>query len=306
MSNERPGDASHWINKLEGPDPSAAEPWAGKNAAWEKLYSRLHEKPRRRIPFWYWMAAASLLLILYMPVKQAIMGDRAATKEARIAGAGNGLNPKGKAGEPVKQTKGLAAPEKRTNERELTFGTQASVVEKRPTAAVQGRIKSVKSSAREDASSAREDASSATKDASTAKIEVTGTVLQPEPEQVNAKQMNVKESQPVEETKTVAGVIVPPVRKKLRVVHINELSDAGEQNNVAMDPGGHSGNQGIVAWTNTPIIQRPAGNNRIFTGSTKKHFLHFGRPRDQVDPYSTASTDNTPSELIKIKLSPQN
>src|SRR5450631_2335402 len=69
MSNERPDNEISWGNKLDDPDGVSPEPWAGKDAAWEKLYSRLHEKPRRRIPFWYWAAAACLLGALYLGIK---------------------------------------------------------------------------------------------------------------------------------------------------------------------------------------------------------------------------------------------
>jgi hypothetical protein len=38
-----------------------------KNASWEKLHGRLHAKPRRIKPLWYWVAAACLLVAITIP-----------------------------------------------------------------------------------------------------------------------------------------------------------------------------------------------------------------------------------------------
>jgi hypothetical protein len=268
MSNERPDDASQWINKLGDPDPSAAEPWEGKNAAWETLYSRLHEKPRRKIPAWYWAAAACLLLILYIPVKRAIRGSQTRGQGEQILAKEPGAAKEMEA-ENLPGTKGEPGGK---GERTLTIRTPVAIGRKQVSA---GRKPMVKEEIRP---------------ASTASASVVVTA----------------NNLPAADTLTIAALIVPPAKKKLRVVHINELSESGEQNNLAMNPESHPPTQGIVAWANTPVIQRPIRNNQIFTGNPRKHFLHFGRPKEQAEPWSTASTDNIRSELIKIKISPQN
>ncbi len=66
MLNENPNDF-HWKNKLDDADALSGETLADKNAAWEKLHSRLRQKPRRIRAVWYWVAAACLLLAVVIP-----------------------------------------------------------------------------------------------------------------------------------------------------------------------------------------------------------------------------------------------
>jgi hypothetical protein len=54
---------NNWINSLENTDHFPGETLLNKNEAWEKLYKRLHNKPQQKIARWYWMAAACLLII---------------------------------------------------------------------------------------------------------------------------------------------------------------------------------------------------------------------------------------------------
>jgi hypothetical protein len=55
-------DQNNWKQRLENADDLQAEILKDKNAAWEKLYTRLHNKPARKLTNWYW-AAACLLTI---------------------------------------------------------------------------------------------------------------------------------------------------------------------------------------------------------------------------------------------------
>ncbi len=66
MSNRNPGN--HWKNKLEDAGSLSNEIVMDKNAAWEKLHTRLSRKPRRIKPAWYWVAAACLLFAITIPV----------------------------------------------------------------------------------------------------------------------------------------------------------------------------------------------------------------------------------------------
>ena len=66
MSNENPNDF-HWKNKLEDVGSLQEETQTDKNAAWEKLYSRLGKRPRRVRGLWY-LAAACLLMMVMIPV----------------------------------------------------------------------------------------------------------------------------------------------------------------------------------------------------------------------------------------------
>ncbi len=65
MSNENLND--HWINKLEDVSRLSGETFIDKNAAWEKLHSRLLQKPQRINALWFWAAAACFLLALIIP-----------------------------------------------------------------------------------------------------------------------------------------------------------------------------------------------------------------------------------------------
>jgi len=63
MQNENRNNF-HWKNKLDDTDSLPGEGIADKNAAWEKLHARLGGQPRRKIAIWYWAAASILLLVL--------------------------------------------------------------------------------------------------------------------------------------------------------------------------------------------------------------------------------------------------
>jgi len=65
MLHERPVEPDGWKDKLDRLDNLPGEPWADKNAAWDKLYHRLHEKPKRKAGAW-WLAAAVFLLLVLM------------------------------------------------------------------------------------------------------------------------------------------------------------------------------------------------------------------------------------------------
>ncbi|HSC38837.1 MAG TPA: hypothetical protein VLD19_13235 [Chitinophagaceae bacterium] len=61
MLNERPAEPGGWKDKLDLLDGMAGEPWTGKEAAWDKLHTRLHKKPAKKKGMW-WLAAAIFLL----------------------------------------------------------------------------------------------------------------------------------------------------------------------------------------------------------------------------------------------------
>ena len=59
MSDEKQNNS--WQHKLEELDQLPGTEWR-KDAAWDKLYTRLQEKPRRKKTIWYMTAAACLLI----------------------------------------------------------------------------------------------------------------------------------------------------------------------------------------------------------------------------------------------------
>ena len=50
--------------KLDGLDPLQVGVVSGRDDAWEKLQGRMDAKPSRRLPLWYWPAAAALVGIV--------------------------------------------------------------------------------------------------------------------------------------------------------------------------------------------------------------------------------------------------
>ena len=66
MSNEKQNDLFHWKNKLENTAGLPDQLWLDKNAAWEKLQHRLGQKRVQKTRVWYW-AAAVILLLLTIP-----------------------------------------------------------------------------------------------------------------------------------------------------------------------------------------------------------------------------------------------
>ena len=66
MLDEKPINDFHWKNKLEDVEALPGETF-NKEAAWEKLHNRLQKKPGNKKVLWYWAAAACLLLALIIP-----------------------------------------------------------------------------------------------------------------------------------------------------------------------------------------------------------------------------------------------
>lgn len=59
---------SEWKNKLETLESLSSQP-LDKSKAWDKLYSRLEKKPRRKSTLVYWIAAAACLLFGFMLIR---------------------------------------------------------------------------------------------------------------------------------------------------------------------------------------------------------------------------------------------
>ncbi len=66
MPNENPNNDFHWKNKLESLESLPGER-LDKEASWEKLHSRLRKSRNGKRALWYWAAAACLLLALLTP-----------------------------------------------------------------------------------------------------------------------------------------------------------------------------------------------------------------------------------------------
>ncbi len=63
MQNEKPGKAN-WTDRLEDAEVLSAFTLQDKTATWNKLHSRLNKRSGRKKTAWYWAAAAGLLIVM--------------------------------------------------------------------------------------------------------------------------------------------------------------------------------------------------------------------------------------------------
>lgn len=68
MSNEKQNNYEDWKSKLNHLDGLPDESMPDKNEVWEKLHHRLHGKIRSKKTLWYWAAAACILIIIMTPL----------------------------------------------------------------------------------------------------------------------------------------------------------------------------------------------------------------------------------------------
>ncbi|MDQ6902655.1 MAG: hypothetical protein M3139_06545 [Bacteroidota bacterium] len=66
MQSEESNNTFHWKNKLQELENLQTDAF-DKEAAWDKLHARLHNKPAKKKFIWYWAAAAVLLIALTFP-----------------------------------------------------------------------------------------------------------------------------------------------------------------------------------------------------------------------------------------------
>jgi len=66
MLNEKPNNDLYWKDKLQGLESLPGEIF-NKEASWEKLHTRLQSKPKNKKVIWYWAAAACLLIAILSP-----------------------------------------------------------------------------------------------------------------------------------------------------------------------------------------------------------------------------------------------
>lgn len=64
MLSKKLNDPLYWKNKLGELDSLPGDSAADKNALWERLNNRLQEKPRRSQAVWYWLAAGVMPLVI--------------------------------------------------------------------------------------------------------------------------------------------------------------------------------------------------------------------------------------------------
>jgi hypothetical protein len=62
MLHENHNDSFHWKNRLDELEHLPTEAAADKTRLWEQLHARLSQKPKKTKAFWYWTAAACVLM----------------------------------------------------------------------------------------------------------------------------------------------------------------------------------------------------------------------------------------------------
>jgi hypothetical protein len=177
----------NWKSRLEEVSCLPDQLLTDKNASWEKLHSRLHAKPRRIKPLWYWVAAACLLVAITIPFLTAHKNPEALVKN-----------------EPDKNT--LKKPFIATSDvKEIApVAVIVEPVEKKQIATPASLPGSVKN---------KED-----------KIKNDRTIAAKGLDELIIKeQAPIVLAQPVVETIAISKPIIAASPKKLKVVHINEL-----------------------------------------------------------------------------------
>ena len=185
MSNETPNNAPRWRNKLDKLEHLPGSSFHG-DVAWDKLYGRLKGNRKNKRIFWYWTAAACLIVGLMATflnqrktISQPEHPETAITqpKKADIPVMGTDEANKNKNENRIEFTKGkiINSPDKPFQRNRRIIPTQVST-----------------------------------------KVQSNEPVID------DAEQDHV--AKPVQIVGNSTAAVVPP-KKKLKVVHINELGD---------------------------------------------------------------------------------
>lgn len=238
MLNEKPLDDFDWKSILEELDSLPGESTWVKHETWEKLHKRLHGNNSPRNAVWYWMVASCLLLILILPLRNN-------TKAPLVVKIKSNPN---KGSVPVARS--LSLPMKKNDP------AISGIIEKRQTEKkVSGKLLN------------NDHHFTASNNNKKPEVYITVSPAVKEPEQI------VKTVVPIDTIVTMASPIF--VKKKLRVVHINELGQPVEEN---------SKDDRYVEHQS--LYRRLTNQNAFYN--------------------SPASATTFTKELLKIKLTPQN
>ena len=206
---------NNWKSKLEELECLPGEYLPNKNISWEKLHARLGGKKRTKKAVWYWAAAACILLVLVIPL---IIKNKKNLQLAHVEIIQK--QPQVKTSLPVLNANKISAPNVNPGSDE-----RATLVVDKSGNSKNNIIHQNK----------------------TKEIRVYDTV--------NLKDIvnsnNSKSMQPVDTSSSLTSII--PVRKKLRVIQINELGDPQESQ------------PGLARNSNTHTFQFKFGNQEIFT-----------------------------------------
>jgi hypothetical protein len=177
----------NWKSRLEEVSSLPDHLLADKNASWEKLHGRLHAKPRRIKPWWYWVAAACLLGAITIPFLTVHKKQEALVKNEPTKTV---LKKAGVTASDVKEIAPIAV-----------IVAPVEKKQKATPASLPGSVKNKEYKIKDDRL-----------------IAATGL-----DEPIITQQNPIVLSQPVVEVIAVLNPIIAAAPKKLKVVHINEL-----------------------------------------------------------------------------------
>jgi hypothetical protein len=227
MSNEDPNNSFHWKNKLDELEHLPGSAFNG-NAAWDELHGRLLGNKKNKKIYWYWIAAACLVLVVMITLlNYQESTSKPGDKETVIK-------------EKPKEIKKPVLKVEETNTNEMHNGP-ASVIVSTSNKPVQRKQHIIQT---EVATKVHSD---------------DAVVNYPEQEPI-AKSLQIVNNNP-----TTAMI---PSKKKLNVVHINELGD--------------------------PVIETPD-----MAGKIGKHSFKLGNQEVYANPSVYKNTDFT---ILKTKL----
>ncbi len=84
MSSENQNNTSNWRSKLDELESLPGEAILDKNASWEKLHEKLKGGKSNRKATWYWVAAASVLVVLMISLLNLIKEDHHLPKNLTV------------------------------------------------------------------------------------------------------------------------------------------------------------------------------------------------------------------------------
>ncbi|MDP4286171.1 MAG: hypothetical protein Q8891_17305 [Bacteroidota bacterium] len=212
MLNEEPNKEFHWKHKLDELDNLPGESF-NKEVTWDKLHARIQGKSGNKRIIWYWAAAALMMLVIPLLTNHK--------NESPVANTEKSLH------HPEKMNGGSSIDSKNYTVKRLTS----------------------------DSSSKERIVTTVNKLTPQKDIIIRDKVITTIPfSDTVDKQMTTKimteTLEPVDTFSTIA--IVKPARKKLKVVHINELGDPVEESPV------------MVHNTEIHSFQLRLGNQEVF------------------------------------------
>jgi len=192
MINEDPNNGFHWKNKLDELEILPGETF-NKEMVWNKVHDRLHRKSGKKKTVWYWAAAAILLFLLIIPLLTLHKSEPQVVKTETI----------------VKQSNEIIKPGSTDDENYTVKSINNGTTSKDKTITVENKLN-------------QKNHIDITYDVSgKIRFKDSASIIQ------FATETNTKSLQPIDTFSNIA-ITIPP-KKKLKVVHINELGDPVEE-----------------------------------------------------------------------------